>query len=220
MTTIPAAAPRVSGVLLAAGASTRFDGDLPKQLLPFHGDTLVRRAALCALASRLHQVIVVLGFEATRVRQQLQDLPLELIENRRHSEGQSSSVRCGLRAVAQKAVAAIFLPVDQPFISSDLIDCLIAAYVSTGRRIVLPAHGPRRGPPVLFDRSLFVKLVDITGDSGGRQLLPNHAADIFEVRLQQLDPLLDIDTDADYRRLLKRDDAGCAAEAPIVRRKP
>ena len=55
----------VSGVILAAGASTRLGR--PKQLLPFDGEPAIHVVARNALASRLAEVVVVTGGSAEAV---------------------------------------------------------------------------------------------------------------------------------------------------------
>ncbi len=192
----------VSGVLLAAGESTRMDAGQVKQLLPFAGQPLVRRLAGAALASRLSELIVVVGFAADRVRRAVAGLDVRVVENPDYRDGQSTSVKVGLAAVDPAADAAMFLPVDQPFLSSELIDRLITAYGATGGPIVLPAYGDRRGAPVLFDRSLFPELARISGDEGGRQLVRRYPDRVVTVLLESPDPLLDIDTTEEYSRLL------------------
>ena len=52
----------VSGVILAAGASSRMGR--PKQLLPFGGKPLLQHVIDEALASSLDEVILVLGHRA------------------------------------------------------------------------------------------------------------------------------------------------------------
>jgi molybdenum cofactor cytidylyltransferase len=190
----------ISGVLLAAGESTRMGR--PKQLLPFEGEPLVRRVARQALASRLAELIVVVGHAADAVRQALTDLNVRIVENPRYPLGQSTSVIRGLEAVDPRADAALFLVADQPFLDAALIDRLIAAYEKTGGPIVLPVFQGRRGSPVLFDRSLFDELRQITGDEGGRQLLQRYPERIVCVELESDRPLFDVDTPEAYRRLL------------------
>ncbi len=190
----------VSGVLLAAGPSERFGQDPPKQLATLGGETLVRRAARQALRSRLSQVLVVVGWASQRVRAALEGLAVEVVENRRFAEGQSSSVRVGLAAVSEAAAAAVFVPVDQPALTAALIDDLIDLWRRSGGAIVVPSHANRRGAPVLFDRSLFAELAHIHGDQGGRQLFARHADRIIELRLADGGPLVDVDTLDDLRR--------------------
>ena len=94
----------------------------------------------------------------------------------------------------------MFIPVDQPGLTTEVIDALVDLYRRTGGPIVVPTHAGRRGAPVLFDRSLFAELGRIEGDVGGRQLFPAHANEIVEAPLASSDPLEDLDTPADLER--------------------
>jgi len=194
--------PFVSGVILAAGRSARLGKDRPKQLLVLDGEVLVRRVARTALGSRLAEVLVVVGYEAGAVRRALAGLEVAVIESPEHARGQSSSVRAGLRCVASRASAAMFIPADQPLVSARLIDRLIAAYGTSGKRIAVPTWAGRRGAPVVFDRSLFHELEALRGDTGGRAVLPRYAESIIEVPVDDPSELADVDTEDDYRRLV------------------
>ncbi len=189
-------------MLLAAGPSERFGGGRPKQLVPFLGRPLVRHAARQALDSGLAELIAVVGWRAGEVSAALAGLELRIVDSPDFRRGQSASVRAGLAAVDPRAPAAIFLPADQPFLTAAVLDRLLDAYRATGGPIVVPTHRGRRGAPVLFDRALFAELATITGDAGGRQLLPRHTGEIVEVELDNPLPLHDVDDEASYRRLL------------------
>ncbi len=189
-----------AGVVLAAGASRRFSGTVPKQLVELDGEPLVRRAARRALESRLGSVIVVVGHRAAEVRRAVADQPVEVVENPNWQEGQSGSVRAGLAAIAEEAAAAVFIPCDQPFLTAELIDRLLDAHAASGAPIAVPAYRGRRGSPVLIARPLFPELARITGDAGGRQLFGRHR--VVEVDLEEERPLLDFDTREGWSRLL------------------
>ncbi|MEM7480901.1 MAG: nucleotidyltransferase family protein [Acidobacteriota bacterium] len=183
----------MSGVLLAAGRSLRFGGSVPKQLFELEGEPLVRRAARTVLAADLAELVVVVGFRADEVRKAIADLDLRVVENLAWAEGQSTSVRAGLAAVAAGSRAALFLPVDQPRLTPGLIDSLIECYRRTGGPVVAPVHRGRRGAPVLFDRSLFGELRQIEGDEGGRQVLRRRPEPIVEVEVEDVEELQDLD---------------------------
>jgi molybdenum cofactor cytidylyltransferase len=200
------ARPRVAGVVLAAGGSVRFgagvSGATPKQLARFHGETLVRRACLAATRSRLDRVALVVGHEAERVRAEACDLPVEIVENSRWAEGQSTSVRAGLRAVRSRADAALFLPVDQPLLDAAVVDQILERFRALWAArpegaldaILVPAHSGRRGAPVLFGAAYFDELMRLDGDHGGRQLLSQRHHRVVEVELPSAAPLEDVDT--------------------------
>ncbi len=186
--------------MLAAGTSSRLAGDTPKQLLELGGRPLLRRVTEAALGSRLAEVVVVLGHASERVASALAGLEVSTVVNLDYQSGQSTSVRAGLAGVAPEASAALFLPADQPLLSSRLIDRLIDAH-DAGGEIVVPAHAGRRGAPVLFDRALFTELEGLKGDVGGRALLPRHQKQIVEVEVDDPLELTDVDTEDNLRRL-------------------
>jgi len=191
---------RVAGVVLAAGASTRFQAPSgePKQLHRIRGETLVRRICLEALASDLDETILVTGHARERVEAEVADLDLSLVHNAAYADGQSGSVCCGLGRVSTGAPGAMFLPVDQPDLDAAVIDRLLAAFGGP-ESIVVPAHHGRRGAPVTFGRSWFERLHELRGDQGARRLLPDLADHVLEVELGSGRPLRDVDTLAEAR---------------------
>ncbi len=192
---------RVAGIVLAAGTSSRLAGTVPKQLLEIGGRPLLRRAAQAALASRLAEVVVVLGHASRKVAAALEGLDVRTVENPDFRHGQSTSVRAGLAAVAPGAQAALFLPADQPWVTGRLIDRLIDEWAPVDGAIVVPTWQGRRGAPVLFDRALFGELAALEGDVGGRVLLHLHASRVVEVEVDDPLVLADVDTEEDLKRL-------------------
>ena len=192
---------RVSGVILAAGPSVRFSGELPKQLTAFRGEPLVRRVTRRVLASRIRQVLVVVGHRGPALAAVLAGLAVELIDNCAFESGQSSSIRCALPHLEPDADAALFIPADQPFLAPEMLDSLIEAFERTAAPIVIPTTNGRRGSPVLMARPLFPELAVIEGDIGGRQLFGRYDAQIVEVPVADPLTLRDIDTWSDYEEL-------------------
>lgn len=192
---------RVTGIVLAAGRSTRFGGRLPKQLHKVDGETLVCRVARVALASKLRQIVVVAGHHATGVGATVAGLAVEVVHNPDYAGGQSTSVKAGLSRVEPEADAAMFIPCDLPNLDAGTIDRLIEAYADSGGPIVVPVFEGDRQAPVLFDRSLFEEIEGISGDRGARQLFPRHQNDLVEVEFDSARPFEDLDRLRQRRRL-------------------
>ncbi len=190
----------VSGVVLAAGLSTRFDdgADKPKQLYRIGGESLVRRTCRAALTSALGEVILVTGCAAGSVRSEVAGLDLRAVHNALYADGQSGSVRCGLAAVSDDAEGAMFLPIDQPGLDAAVIDRLLGAF-DRPDSIVVPTFRGRRGAPVTFGRAWFARLDALRGDEGARPLLRELAAHVEELELDSELPLVDIDTEPEAR---------------------
>jgi molybdenum cofactor cytidylyltransferase len=193
-------------ILLAAGASSRM-GE-PKQLLKFEGETLLHRAARAALETRQHPVIVVLGFRADAMREEIAALGALTVVNQSWHEGMSSSIRCGLQraleAIAPDRIeAAILMLCDQPFVTSNVLMRLIDAYHARQALVVASAYetdGEKTlGVPALFSRALFPELMALDGAQGAKRIIVRHGAEAASVRVPEA--AFDVDTPGDYHAL-------------------
>jgi len=190
----------VAVVVLAAGRSSRMGR--PKQLEPIAGQALITHAVQNALHSGAQRVLVVTGAYATAVNQCLDSLPpdavrrLQRVHNSYWESGQSSSVRSAIHALPAECGAAIFMPVDQPYVPPHLLRQL-QRHWQRGALLAAPAvNGTPRGAPALFDRSLWPELLKLRGDVGGRSLLQTHRAELATVPTPA-SRLHDIDTPTD-----------------------
>jgi 4-nitrophenyl phosphatase len=111
-------------------------------------------------------------------------------------------VQVGLAALSPPVEAAVFLQCDQPLVTPELLRALVARFEETGAPIVHPTHAGRRGTPVLFASSLFSELAAISGDEGGRSVVARHADEVATFEVADPDVLADVDTPADYERLV------------------
>ena len=194
----------LSGVILAAGGSTRLGR--PKQLLPLAGRPLLQRVLDEAAASRLDEIVLVLGCEAEAVRAAL-EIPtrpsVRVVVNADWAKGQSTSLRLGLRCVDARARAAAVLLGDQPDVGAALVDRVAEAFLEHGALAARPVYcGPRGrvpGHPVLLARRLWPEVEKLCGDQGARALLADRPDALLEVAVEGPPPA-DIDTWEDYRR--------------------
>jgi CTP:molybdopterin cytidylyltransferase MocA/ADP-ribose pyrophosphatase YjhB (NUDIX family) len=189
----------VTAIVLAAGTSSRMGQ--PKQLLPFEGKSLVRRAAEAAIGSKARQTLVVTGAASPQVDAELAGLAVMLVHNDAYAEGMSTSLKAGLRAVRPEVDAVVVLLADQPFISSEIIDGLIDLHALTEAKIVRPRYGGEPGNPVLWDQSLFRELMEQTGDQGGRALLQEYRDEVVWLDLPDARLQTDVDTPEAYANL-------------------
>src|SRR4051812_670484 len=91
----------------------------PKQLLPFEGATLLRRAAETALATPCRPVVAVLGAGAAESAGELTGLEVHTVENPNWSAGMGSTIKIGLRRATELASdldAVLIMLCDQPLI--------------------------------------------------------------------------------------------------------
>lgn len=168
--------PRIAGVLLAAGSSSRMGGP-NKLLLALEGESLVRRAAKRALAAGLDPVIVVLGHDADRVRNELAGLAVIPVVNPHPERGVNGSLRTGIAAVPEDAAAAIVLLADMPFVTAQMIRAVAARFRESRAPLVISDYGGFQAPPTLYGRSLFAEALALDdGEGGGKAVVARNLA--------------------------------------------
>jgi molybdenum cofactor cytidylyltransferase len=194
----------VGAVILAAGASTRMG--VPKQLLQFGGETMLRRAASVALKTGCRPVVVVTSADAAAAREALRGLDVQEARNQQWESGISSSVRVGIEAVitANPQTAAVVLMLcDQPFVTREIIAQLVAAHRETGCSIVASRYGGSYGVPALFDKIHFAELTTLEGDAGAKRVIQKHLPEVHLLPFPEGE--IDIDTPEDFARLQSAD---------------
>ena len=190
---------RVAGVILAAGESRRFGQ--PKQLLRWGKQNALNACIATAKLAGLDPIVVVLGANLEQILPQINREGVTVIENSHWSEGQSSSVKAGVAALPADVLGALFLLVDQPQISVQLVVSIEEAAWKKNT-VVLPVIGGRRANPVYFPRAAFTALEQLQGDEGGRGIINQFPTKLLEWFDE--DMASDIDTPEDYARLCKR----------------
>jgi len=168
----------VAAIVLAAGESSRMGRSKP--LLPLDGETFLTHLLSQIKASRVTRTTVVLGYRPEVVLDALPQIQPFAVVNPNYELGQLSSLHVGLETVGEVGAVVMFLA-DHPFISTQIIDSLVEAYEQTGRPIVLPTHGGRRGHPTLFGRAVVEELKEAPLDQGARVIVRAHASEILEI---------------------------------------
>lgn len=190
---------RVAAVILAAGGSTRMLGQV-KQLLPWGDTTFVGNAVRVARQSRVSEIVVVTGNRAPEVTMELQAATdVRIVHNPDWATGRASSVRVGIRALAQNVAGAIFINADQPFLTAQVIDAILARFAETRAPVIVPTYQGAAGSPVLFARELFDELTALQGEQGGRDILQKYEYVSSKVEIEDVRAALDLDTPEEYQ---------------------
>lgn len=184
---------KVAGVLLAAGTSSRF-GDTNKLLATVGGKPIIRHAADTLLTSCVTSSIAIVGHEAERIQKVLPEA-LSVAMNPDYKQGQATSVATAIKAIGD-ADAAIFMLGDMPRIQPETVDLLVNGFRAGFGDPLAAAYEGRRGNPVLFGARHFDALTDVTGDTGGRDLILE-SEDAVLVETNDPGVLEDVDTQDD-----------------------
>lgn len=214
----------VGAILLAAGGSTRLGR--PKQLLAYRGRTLLRHAAEQALASRARPLVVVLGADEARCQRELAGLAateetateraateaaakdvaataVVIARNPDWAVGMGSSIHAGLAALIARAPevrGAIILLCDQPLVTAEVLDRLIARHAEAPDATIAAHYAGEPGVPALFPRARFDDLARLDGAGGAKRLLRATGATPL-ITVPCPEAAIDVDTLADYEAL-------------------
>ena len=179
---------RVAGLVLAAGAGTRFGG--PKAVAELDGERLVDRAVRVLRVGGCDPVLVVLGAVVTEVPG-----ADAVVVNPDWATGMGSSLRAGLGDPALAGCsAALVLLVDQPGVRAEAVRALIAAHVA-GATLAVASYAGGTGHPVLVGRGHWSGVAELArGDVGARPYLAAHPAEVVEVDCTGRGDATDADT--------------------------
>lgn len=190
--------PRISGIILAAGESSRLGQ--PKQLLELDGKILLQHVVDSATRAGLHEIVVVLGHDAESVEAALL-LPINarVVVNPEYRSGQSTSLRAGLDAVDPRADAAAILLGDQPRLSAGTIRRTIAAFRASSAPVMRCTWRGEPRHPVLVARPVWDRLARLSGDKGARDLIASLTeVEELEHTGTRDDEMVDVDTWQQY----------------------
>jgi molybdenum cofactor cytidylyltransferase len=191
---------QIAAVILAAGASTRMG--TPKQLLQWHGKSLLRSITETAIAADCDPIIIVLGASGDKIQAEVSDLPVQIVTNPEWQTGMGSSIRTGIQALVDRNMdvkATILLLCDQPFVSPQTIWQLRSIYDATHQSIVASSYQNTIGVPALFDRHLFSELLKLHQLEGAKTVIQRYLNTVETIDFPQ--GSIDLDTPQDYQSI-------------------
>lgn len=217
---------RVSAVLLAAGASTRFGS--PKMLAPVppDGRPMLARVIDTWRGAGFAEIVVVLGHGAADLRERVEEDLLRMskrefgvgrrarrvrdgegaarwVENPEWESGMFSSVRCGLTAALEgPSTHAAISPADLPFLRESSLRTVLEAVrppEADERTLLVPVCGHRRGHPLVIPAALVARVLAWPADARLNRLFAE--PDVKTIHLEGFDEsiLQDVDEPGDLR---------------------
>lgn len=207
----------ICAIVLAAGRSRRMG--VQKLLLSFGKTTVILHIVDQLLDSVIDEIHLVVGYEASRIAEQISGRPVSIVTNPDYESGMLSSVRCGFQSLPQHCDAVLVALGDQPAITCELVNEMIqsfgaghTAYKKVNKwrqpycvKILVPLYRGKRGHPILVSTQYRNEIMTCYDDVGLKGLLSSHPEDIFELNVSTSGVLSDIDVPEDYQRELMRD---------------
>lgn len=153
---------------------------------------MVERVIETVKASRINEIILV--YQDPRIKSIGKSNGLTTVYNPNSKDGQSTSIRAGIRAARSDSKGFMFFVGDQPFLQVDIINRLLEVFEEENYSIVQPVYDEQRGNPVLFHKKFRKDLLNIKGDTGGRSIIGENMEDVCFVKFDN--PIFgkDIDT--------------------------
>jgi len=191
----------VGAVLLAAGEGARM-GSRPKSLLELGGVPLIRRQLIALSGAGVDEVVVVLGHHADAIEAVVQQFPVTLVRNPRPQDGQVSSLRVGLAALAGKLDAVLVALADQPLINAQDITSVISAYKKRAEAtsVLVPMVNGEPGNPIVFSAEVREQILAGDANVGCRQWRAAHPREVAEFVTDNHRFRVDVDTEGDLVR--------------------
>jgi CTP:molybdopterin cytidylyltransferase MocA len=174
----------------------------PKPLLSLGigGDTFIARTLRLILPA-VERVVIVLGAHAERIRAAIPaDARITIVENPGYADGQLSSLKIGLDALAPETSAAMVHLADHPLVTGATYLAVVESYRRTRGPIVIARHAGRRGHPAIFDRLIFPELLAAPLSKGARVVVNATPTRIVYTDVDDPGVALDLDTPEDLAR--------------------
>ena len=190
-------APSVTGVVLAAGRSSRLG--TPKQVLPYRETTLLGASLDVARDCGFDQIIVTVGIAEPLIRDAVDLAGVDVVSVDDAGTGCSASLRVALGRVSPQAAGIVLLLGDQPGVGAATIRRLIAE--GSAHSIAVCRYHDGLGHPFWLSRSVFDELSRLHGDKGIWKLVHSGRLAVHEMAVDGPVPL-DVDTWPDYWRLV------------------
>jgi len=181
----------IIGLLLAAGAASRFGSDKLRHALP-HGVPIAAQSAR-HLRPQVSRVVAVT--RSSGMASLLREEGCETVLFEKADEGMGASLACAVR-VAGQADGYLVALADMPFIRGSSIAAVRAA-LEKGAPFAAPYFRGRRGHPVGIAGRFFDCLLDLRGDEGAKHLLRENEGGLVKIPVGDPGVIRDIDTPGD-----------------------
>jgi len=193
MTDRPRHPRHIAGVLLAAGAGSRFGGD--KLLHPLADGVAISAHAARNLLAVVPDVVAVVRWGDFPLYEMLEQEGCRVTMFQGAARGMGASLAHGV-GEARDADGWIVALADMPQVPPAII-LHIRTALEEGALIAAPVHGGERGHPVGFSAQLRAELLTLDGDTGARALLQEHRSHIRLIDCADPGVLFDVDRKSD-----------------------
>lgn len=183
----------IVGVLLAAGAGSRFGSDKLLHRLP--DGTPIAVASAIRLRAACTRVVAVVRPGSDELARLLLAQGCEVIECTQAGNGMGHTLAAGVAASSDASGWLVALA-DMPFIAARSYQAVIEL-LDQGAQLAATGYQGRRGHPVGFAACWLPDLIALSGDEGARAILFRHSKDLVWRDGDDAGVLMDVDRPTD-----------------------
>lgn len=184
-------------VVLAAGRSSRYGEN--KLLADIEGSPMFRH--IFEALKEFSMCVKVVSTRFPQIMEEAKKQGIAVTENHHPERGIAYSLQCGLKKCLEQKPDVkniIFVVGDQPYLTAKTLRRLMEVSIHAPGKIICAGTCGRPGNPVLWDRKYFQKLLELQGDTGGRQIIKKCPDEVIicetaEKELYDIDQKTDID---------------------------
>lgn len=152
-------------------------------------------------------LVVVTGYRAEDMIQELEGLALTPVYNAEWKQGMGSSIACGVQNVPGDIDGVMLMLCDQWRVGRNDLSAIITAWKSDISRIYTASWKSKNrtvsGPPAIFPRSLIQELKCVDKDKGAKTVINRHE-NVSHVKMENA--VFDLDGPEDLEQLVNRYD--------------
>lgn len=178
------------GIILAAGASSRFGGN--KLLYPLRNGVPIALLSARPLCQIMQKVIAIIPPHQNKLEQLFINEDIEPVIFSDAEKGMGASLSYAVRNI-KNADGWIICLADMPYIKQETIS-IVSKNLADRASIVYPTYNGRKGHPVGIGGHYYNELSMLDDDSGAQEILAKHKNHVMEIPCNDPGILHDIDT--------------------------
>jgi len=195
---------KITAIVLAAGLASRMKKS--KLNLAFKKHTIIEEVVFQLSASLINDIILVTGSYKEEIEKLFsKNTQLKFTYNSNYKLGMTSSIQCGLKAVALDSDGYLICLGDMPFIRAEDYSKIILnfnAQYTNSPLIIRPYVNELPANPVLFSKHFKKEILALNSKQGAKPVIQNNLQFLQKIQLNK-STLKDIDTENDYLNFVK-----------------
>jgi len=189
----------ISAILLAAGQSKRMNGE-NKLTKNFKNFPLIKHSVKNILDSSVNELIIVLGYQKEIIEKLIdKNDKIKFVFNKNFESGMASSIKMGLSHLSKNTEAFFICLGDMPMVNSGIYNQLIKSI--NQKNILVPIYKNQQGNPVIFNKSMKEKIMNISGDIGAKKILELNKDKILNLEINDQGIVKGFNTKKDFNSL-------------------